>query len=69
LTYSGDIDPYVANLVAHCNGQRPLHVLLADVATALDSPLERIAPVCLEAVRRLIAYGFLLPAHAKAGKE
>ena len=69
LTYSGDIDPYVANLVARCNGQRPLHALLADVAATLDSPIERIVPVCLEAVRRLIAYGFLLPAHARAGEE
>jgi SAM-dependent methyltransferase len=62
LIYSGEIDPYVANIVVNCNGGPPLRNLLANVASSLGVELDSIAPACLEVVRRLIERGFLLPA-------
>jgi SAM-dependent methyltransferase len=65
LVYSGNIDPYIASLVLHCNGQRSLRDLLADLAASLGEDLEGMAPECLEVTRRLIEHGFLLPADGK----
>lgn len=62
LLYRGNIDPYMASVVVQCDGQRPLRDSLSNVAAAVEAELDTIMPTCLEAVRRLITQGFLLPA-------
>jgi SAM-dependent methyltransferase len=61
LGYSGEVDPLVADLLARCNGQRPLGELLAAWAVRLGQPLDKIAGPALAVIRRLIEHGFLLP--------
>ncbi len=63
LAYSGRIDPYVANLVVACNGQRILRDLLANMATSLKVDTGSITSTFCNVVRGLIERGFLLPAH------
>jgi SAM-dependent methyltransferase len=61
--YSGRIDPYVANLVIGCDGERRLGDLVAEMAASLGvDPANMISTVC-GVVRRLIERGFLLPAN------
>jgi len=61
LTYSSAIDLRLAGLVARCTGERPVRDLLAELAGATDSPLEKITPNILGLLRQLIERGFLLP--------
>jgi hypothetical protein len=62
LVYTGNIDPYVANMAIGCNGQKPLRDLLADMAHALEKDPADIAPPFCNVVRGLVERGFLLPA-------
>ena len=64
LTYSGRVDPFVARLVARCDGERELGALLEEMAIALGKDAASVAPACLDIVRRLVERGFLLPAGA-----
>jgi hypothetical protein len=61
ITYSSNIDLRLAGLVARCDGQRTIRELLAELAAATDSDLEKITPNCLSLLRQLIERGFLLP--------
>lgn len=63
LTYTGEVDPYMANLIIGCNGQRPLGDLLADMAASLGVEAVTIQEAFCGIVRRLIERGFLLPLH------
>ncbi|MBI4579588.1 MAG: class I SAM-dependent methyltransferase [Planctomycetes bacterium] len=60
LAYSGQADPFVANLVARCDGSRTLGELMDGLAGELGKPAVEIAPVLLDVVRRLIERRFLL---------
>jgi SAM-dependent methyltransferase len=62
LSYSGNVDPYVAGLMAQCNGERPLKDLLEAMAASLRKQPGEIAPALLEIIRRLVERGFLAPA-------
>ncbi|MGQ9575817.1 MAG: methyltransferase [Thermoguttaceae bacterium] len=67
LAYSGKLDPYMACLLAQCDGQRRLRELLEELAAALDQePGSMIAASC-GLIRRLIERGFLLPAEPSHG--
>jgi hypothetical protein len=62
MAYQGDIDPYIAHLVAGCNGKRPLIDLVIAMATEIgENPEVLIDPAC-KVVRGLVSRGFLLPA-------
>lgn len=61
LAYSGTIDPYLAHLIARCDGKRTVDELLAELAQSTGEDLATLAPACLAVIRRLIAQGFLLP--------
>lgn len=61
LAYSGNVDPYMANLLTRCDGKRPLRDLLSELAASLDEDADKISAGFLEVVRRLIQRGFLLP--------
>jgi SAM-dependent methyltransferase len=69
LSYSGTIDPYMARLVADCDGKRPLRSLMEELASSAGQDLAAITPACLEVVRRLVARGFLLPAESRRLNE
>lgn len=61
LAYSGNIDPYVANLLVGCNGRITLRELLSDMARALKVDSEQISQKLCALARSLIERGFLLP--------
>jgi SAM-dependent methyltransferase len=61
LAYVGTVDPLMARLVFHCDGQRPVGDLVAEVAEALQIESANIEPEACNLLRRLIQQGFLLP--------
>ncbi len=61
LTYASAIDLRLAGLVARCTGERPVCDLVAELAAATNSSLEKITPNILGLLRQLIERGFLLP--------
>jgi hypothetical protein len=67
LTYTGQVDPYMANLIIGCHGQRSLGELLADMAASLGVETAHIQEAFCGIVRRLIEQGFLLPPHFPSG--
>jgi hypothetical protein len=67
LAYEGETDPVVAGLVAACDGKTTLGELISRAATSLQTDAESIRGVFLDATRRLVAQGFLLPA-GRSGK-
>jgi methylase of polypeptide subunit release factors len=58
---AGGIDPHGERIVAACDGSTPLRVLLDGLAAALGTDLAAVAPGALQAVRRLVERGALLP--------
>ena len=58
---AGGIDPHGERVVAGCDGSTPLRALLEAMAEALGSDLAAVAPGALQAVRRLVERGALLP--------
>lgn len=59
--FTGNADPFVASLVARCDGTRPLETLVAEMAERLNrSPESIVSPVC-GIVREMVAKGFLTP--------
>lgn len=61
LAYSGNIDPFMANMIIKCDGQRQLKDLLFEMANALGVELAKITPTFCHVARGLIERGFLLP--------
>lgn len=61
LAYSGGVDPYMANLMAGCNGEHRLRDLFADMVRSLKTDPVKTAPQFCNIVRGLIERGFLLP--------
>jgi len=61
LRVAASVDPCMAALVAGCDGSRAVRELVADMARALGRDVADVAPSVLDAVRGLVAGGFLLP--------
>jgi SAM-dependent methyltransferase len=61
LAYAGKVDPLMARLVFHCDGQRRLGELVAEVAETMGVEPESIEPQICNLLRQLIQQGFLLP--------
>jgi pyrroloquinoline quinone (PQQ) biosynthesis protein C len=61
VPFAGNVDMYVANLLAGCNGKRTLRELLEKVADRAKTDPEKIAPTCLTVVQNLMRSGFLTP--------
>jgi len=61
LRFSGDVDPYIANLILQCDGQHPLGELLDDMASSLGVDPVSIAGTFCNIIRSLIERGFLFP--------
>lgn len=61
LAYTGNVDPLMARLVFHCDGQRRLGELVVEVAETLGAEPAAIEPQICNLLRQLIQQGFLLP--------
>lgn len=61
LPYTGDVDPYIANLMIQCNGERPLGELMAELSSSLGVDPVSITGTFCNIFRRLIERGFLYP--------
>ncbi len=61
IAYSSPVDLRLAGLIARSDGQRTVRELVAELAVATNSDLERITPNCLFLLRELVERGFLLP--------
>jgi hypothetical protein len=61
LSYSGNIDRYIANMLISCDGQRRLGDLMNEMANALQAEPEKIKASFCGIVRNLVERGFLLP--------
>jgi SAM-dependent methyltransferase len=55
------LQPIVAEFLSGCDGTRTLQGLIAAFAAKVDAPHEKVQKECLDAVRKLIERGFLLP--------
>jgi hypothetical protein len=63
LVYVGKVDRFIADLLASCDGRRPLGEVLTGLAASRGvDRLTLISPSC-RIVRLLIERGFLLPVH------
>ena len=60
LAYKGNSDPYIANLMINCDGQKPLKDLIKHMAISLGVSTDKIAPTACQLIRKLIEQGFLL---------
>jgi hypothetical protein len=61
MKYVGNVDRYVANLIAHCDGEHTLRELLSDMARGLGVEFEKVTGPCLGILRQLIERGFVRP--------
>jgi hypothetical protein len=61
LSFSGNIDHYVANMLIKCDGHRILRELMNEMAHDLHEEPEKIKPSFCGIVRHLVERGFLLP--------
>jgi len=59
VPFAGNIDMYIANLLAGCDGQRTLRELIAVMASHMQTDPETVTPTCLASVRKLMRSGFL----------
>jgi len=59
IPFAGNMDMYIANLLAGCDGQRTLRELIEAVADRIQTNQETVGPACLAAVRKLMQAGFL----------
>jgi methylase of polypeptide subunit release factors len=59
IPFAGNVDMYIANLLAGCDGRQTLRELVEVAASHMQTQPETIIPACLKAFRRLIQSGFL----------
>ncbi len=61
LAYTEEVDTYVAELIAACDGARPLRDAIASTAAALGWSASDVPTETTEIVRQLVDEGFLSP--------
>ena len=61
LAYVGEVDSYMAELIARCDGHCRLGTLLEEMAARLGQDADVVVPPGLRLVRNMIERGFLLP--------
>lgn len=59
FTFSGQIDPLIAQLLAGCNGHRPLRDLVNELTQQVDEPQDKVVATCLTIVKKLMRSGLL----------
>jgi hypothetical protein len=60
LPFRGSVDTYATELLARCDGTRPLSAIAAGIAAAHDLDSEKFTAACAGIARRLMASGFLV---------
>jgi len=60
LPFRGTVDAYMTELLAKCDGVRPLATIAADIAGANNLDADTFTAACAGTARRLIASGFLV---------
>lgn len=61
LPFRGTVDAYTTQVLARCDGRRPLAEIADAVAAAAGLDPAKFSPACAGIARRLIASGFLVP--------
>jgi hypothetical protein len=69
FAYSGAVDRFVADILAHCTGQRRLAEVLDRIAASPGIDQAKLKQTFCGVARRLIERGFLLPVDGKAGAD
>ena len=64
IPFAGNVDMYIANLLAGCDGRRTLRELIVAVASRMQAEPEELMPACLATVRKLLQAGFLSSVHS-----
>ncbi len=59
IPFAGNMDMYIANLLAGCDGRRTLRELIEVVADRMQTNAETVTAACLATVRKLMQAGFL----------
>ena len=59
IPFAGNMDMYIANLLAGCDGRRTLRELIEAVADRMQTKPETVGLACLAAFRKLMQAGFL----------
>lgn len=59
IPFAGNMDMYIASLLAGCDGRRTLCELIEAVADRMQTNPETVGPACLAAFRKLMQAGFL----------
>jgi SAM-dependent methyltransferase len=59
LRFTGNVDRLVADLLAGCDGRKPLAGVLSDLAAQLRLEVEKIIPQSLAVMKKLLENGFL----------
>jgi hypothetical protein len=67
--FRGSADGATLELLARCKGQRPLRAILSELAGIAGIDFETLTQGAVQAVRRLVAMGFLLPAEERAERR
>lgn len=62
MRWAGNVDGHIAELLAGCDGSRTVFELAAGLASGAGVTPDRVVPACLEAVRQLVARGYVRPA-------
>jgi methylase of polypeptide subunit release factors len=59
VPFAGNVDMYIANLLAGCDGKRTLGELVEKTAERIQVNREEFTRACLKAIRKLMQAGFL----------
>lgn len=59
VPFAGNVDMYISNLLAGCDGRRTLRELVEEAAGRAKTAPEKIIPGCLAVVQKLMRSGFL----------
>jgi len=59
IPFAGNVDMYIANLLAGCDGKRTLGEVIGKAAERMQANREEFTRACLAAVRKLMQAGFL----------
>ena len=62
LIFSGEVDAHIMQLLAGCDGSRPLRELVAKITEDLHEDFVAVAGPCLAVVKKLMRAGMLTPA-------
>ncbi len=59
IPFAGNMEMYIANLLAGCDGRRILRELVEEAAGRAKTEPEKLIPGCLAVVQKLMRAGFL----------